>query len=218
MTQWTDRIAHDLKGPLAPLQTAAFLIKSELLKSDTPGTERQRELVDVIERQARRLNRMIEELGDFTRADQRRLVTEREPCMLVFVLDLAIGSVPGLTTEAGFEPGLEMAQVEGDESRLVQLFHALLGYLASRDPMSAPEVRVERSATGVRVVLADRGPDLAPAVLAVLLAAPLPSPHDDGLGLRLMIAAAIAQAHGGALRVQAREGGGVRFECDLPVA
>lgn len=213
MTRWTDRVAHDLKGPLAPLQTAAFL-----LKSDTLGTERQRELVDVIERQARRLNRMIEELGDYTRADQHRLVTEREPCMLVFVLDLAIGSVPGLSTEPRFAPGLEMAQVEGDESRLVQLFHTLLGYVVTRDPTGTPELQIEPSDAGVRIVLADRGPDLAPAVLATLLDAPLPVPHDEGLGLRLMIAAAIAQAHGGTLRVQTRDGGGLCFECELPVA
>jgi signal transduction histidine kinase len=211
MKRWTDRIAHDLKGPLAPLQTATFL-----LKSSEVGPERQRELIEVIERQARRLNRMIEELGDFNRADQQRLVTERRPCMLALVLDLAIGSVPGLATDPRFAPGLEMAEVDGEEARLVQLFHALLVHLAARDPAGTPELRVEPVGAGVRVVLADRGPDLAPAALAALFEAPMPTPHDDGLGLRLMIAAAIAQAHGGALRAQAREGGGLRFECELP--
>ena len=58
----------------------------------------------------------------------------------------------------------------------------------------------------------------APGVNGGRLDAPLPAPHDDGLGLRLMIAAAVAEAHGGTLRAQARDGGGVRFECELPVA
>jgi signal transduction histidine kinase len=213
VTRWTDRIAHDLKGPLAPLQTASFLLRSDALAS-----ERQRELVDVIDRQARRLNRMIEELGDWTRADQRRLVTGREPCPLALALDLAIGSVPGLATEPQFAAGLETVDVPGDESRLVQLFHTLLGYLAARDPAGAPELCVEPADAGVRIVLADRGPDLAGAALAALFDTPLPAPHDDGLGLRLMIAAAIAQAHGGRLGAMARDGGGLRFECELPVA
>ena len=26
---WLDRVAHDLRGPLTPLQTAAWLLKSE---------------------------------------------------------------------------------------------------------------------------------------------------------------------------------------------
>lgn len=213
MTRWTDRIAHDLKGPLAPLQTAAFLLKSDAL-----APERQRELIDVIERQARRLNRMIEELGDFARADQRRLVTEHAPCPLALVLDLAIGSVPGLATEPRFAPGLDAAEVRGDEPRLVQLFHALLGHLAGRDPAGTPGLRIEPAPAGVRITLTDRGPDLEPAALAALLAAPSPAPHDDGLGLRLMTAAAIAAAHGGTLHARVHDGGGLCFECELPLA
>lgn len=213
MRHWSDRIAHDLKGPLAPLQTAAFLLKSDALASD-----RQRELVGVIERQSRRLNRMIEELGDMTRAEQCRLVADRSPCPLALVLDLAIGSVPGMATEPRFTPGLDNVEVRGDESRLVQLFHALLTHLAVRDPAGSPALHVEAADGGVCIVLADRGPDVDPAALATLFDAPLPAPHDEGLGLRLMVAAAIARAHEGRLQAAARDGGGLRFECELPLA
>ena len=45
-----ERLAHDLRGPLAPLQTAAYLLRNGQL-DDT----RQLELYDLIERQTRRL-------------------------------------------------------------------------------------------------------------------------------------------------------------------
>ena len=48
--QWLDRLAHDLRGPLTPLQTAAYLLRSGQV---TP--ERQQELFALIERQTRQL-------------------------------------------------------------------------------------------------------------------------------------------------------------------
>jgi signal transduction histidine kinase len=71
MPPWLDRIAHDLRGPLMPLQTAAYLLRSGQL-----DPVRQAELVDVIDRQTRQLSRMIEELGDWLRASQQRLIAD----------------------------------------------------------------------------------------------------------------------------------------------
>ena len=33
-SRWFDRIAHDLRGPLSPLQTAAWLLKSDAERLD----------------------------------------------------------------------------------------------------------------------------------------------------------------------------------------
>lgn len=211
MKRWSDRLAHDLKGPLAPLQTAAFLLRSGSLPP-----ERQRELVDVIDRQTRRLNRMIEELGDWTRAEQQRLVTRRAPCTLALVLDLALGAVPDVATEPEYAGGTGAAEVDGDEPRLVQLFATLLSHARSRDPAHAPQVRVEPDGDGVRVSVIDRGPAPDPATLATLFDAPQPAPADEGLGLGLMIAAAIAKAHDGRLDARMGEDGGLRIDCLLP--
>lgn len=211
MKRWSDRLAHDLKGPLAPLQTAAFLLRSGAMPP-----ERQRELVDVIDRQTRRLNRMIEELGDFTRAEQNRLVTRREPTPLALVLDLALGAVPDASTEPDFVPGTDAAQISGDESRLVQLFATMLMHARSRDPANAPVLRIEPAGDRVRVSVVDRGPTPDADALAAMFDAPQPAPADEGLGLGLMIAHAIAQAHDGRLDAAPVDGGGLRLDCTLP--
>lgn len=212
---WFDRIAHDLKGPLAPLQTAAFLLKSDALPP-----ERQRELVTLIERQTRRLDRMIGEFGDWSRASRNALVARRAPCELALVLDLAIGSVPGCQSVARVAPGLERAHVEGDEGRLTQLFGTLLAHAGWRDPTRSPDVTVEPAGdAAVCIGVEDHGPALAPDVLATLLGEPSAVPFDEGLGLRLPIAAAIAAAHGGSLRAEpVTPGFGLRLLCTLPLA
>jgi signal transduction histidine kinase len=211
MKRWSDRLAHDLKGPLAPLQTAAFLLRSGALPP-----ERQRELVDVIDRQTRRLNRMIEELGDFTRAEQNRLVTRRTPCALALVLDLALGAVPDVSTEPEYAAGTDAAEIDGDEARLVQLFATLLSHARARDPVHSAALRIEPAGDSVRVSVIDRGPAPEPDALATLFDAPQPAPADEGLGLGLMIAAAIAQAHDGRLDAHSADTGGLRIDCTLP--
>lgn len=214
MTRWYDRVAHDLKGPLAPLQTATYLLKSDALPP-----ERQRELANVIDRQARRLNRMIEELGDYARASEQRLRLRMQPAPLALVIDLAIGAVPGCTVEPRYLDGTDAATVEGDESRLGQMFSTLLAHLQARTPGQPPELTVSAAGDGgVRVELGDRGPALADDALATLFDHPEQAPHDEGLGLRLMLAQAIAQAHSGSLQACAREGGGLAFVCELPLA
>lgn len=215
-TPWFDRLVHDLKGPLAPLQTAAYL-----LKADGLPPARQRELLEIVDRQSRRLTAMIDEASDWARGTQQRLVTRREPCLLATVLDLAIGAVPGCAIEPASEPwdqtGLASLVVLGDEPRLVQMFMALIGYAAWRDPSRTPTLALSRGGAGVRARLCDAGAPMGREALAALFTEPSPEPYDDGLGLHLMIADAIARAHGGALSAADRDGGGLCLQCELPI-
>lgn len=214
---WFDRLVHDLKGPLAPLQTASYLLRSDGMPPD-----RQRELLEIIDRQSRRLTAMIDEAGDWARGAQQRLVIRREPCLLATVLDLAIGAVSGCVIEPVFEAAnqaeLKSLVVLGDEPRLAQMFMALISYEAWRDPARTPTLELSRSDVGVRVRICDAGAPMGPAALAALFTEPSPEPHDDGLGLRLMIADAIARGHGGTLSAADRAGGGLCLLCELPTA
>ena len=87
--QGLERLAHDLRGPLAPLQTAAYLLRGGQLDDAKRG-----ELHELIERQVRRLGGMIDELDDWLRAGQDRLLgttTRVEPVALLEVAMSAAG-------------------------------------------------------------------------------------------------------------------------------
>jgi len=202
---WHDRIAHDLRGPLTSLQTAAWLLKSDPAGANTP------ELADIIVRQAQRLARMIEELDDFSRVDQQRLVDQRVHARLAELLDMALSAVPGCMAEPEYADGTARdATVEGDETRLAQLFRILAEHALARDP--GFRLRVTRRRGDVELLFADAGPALDAEQRAQLFAKPR---IDDGLGLRLLIADAIARAHGGRLEADAADGG-LHVRCVLP--
>ena len=208
-----DRLVHDLKGPLAPLQTAAYLLG----RDDLPP-ERRRELLDTLERQSRRLGQMIEEAGDWVRASQERLVSRHEPCELALLLDTAIGGIAGCTVEPRVPAELAALVITGDETRLLQMLATLIRHACARDPEHTPALVVAALPDGVRITVSDRGPTLDLAALAGLLEQPHPEPADAGLGLRLLIADAIVRAHGGTLVAAPGDAGqGLALVCELPL-
>lgn len=208
-----DRLVHDLKGPLAPLQTAAYLLG----RDDLPP-ERRRELLDTLERQSRRLGQMIDEAGDWVRASQQRLVGRRGHCELGLLLDTTVGGIAGCTVEPSVPAELVEQALVVDEGRLQQMLGALIRHASARDPAHPPSLLVAAVPDGVRITVSDRGPALDPATLAGLLDRPVEVPADAGLGLRLLIANAIARAHGGTLVAEPGEHGrGLSLVCELPL-
>lgn len=210
---WLDRLAHDLRGPLAPLQTAAYLLKSGTLEP-----ERQQELFELIERQTRRLTRMIDEVGDWSRANQGRLLGTTMACEPAALLEVALAANAGL---GGAAPRVDedaaTEQVRGDQQRLVQMLRSLVEFAQARAGAGAPQISLRRVDQRLRLDILVPGGASGTVAAEELLAAPLPDPADEGLGLRLLIASAIARAHAGTLEARDVEGA-LLLRCELPIA
>ena len=202
---WLDRLAHDLRGPLAPLQTASYLLQREDLEP-----ERRQELLTMLERQTRRLARMLDELDDWSRAGRSRLLGEREECELALLLDYAL--VGSGIRDAKVEDDGNAAPLMGDQQRLTQLLRTLLDFAVARGGIA----RIALHGDGARLHLDVVARQVATADdAAALLAAPQREPYDDGLGLRLLLAREIARAHGGELEIETAAEG-LRLRCTLP--
>lgn len=214
-TTWFDRLAHDLRGPLTPLQTAAYLLKTGQIEP-----AQQQELFALIERQTRVLAGMIDELGDWSQANRGLLSCGRDPCDLGMLLEIAFSTVkPVDGVMPMIRDGSDGALVMGDQVRLVELLRTLTGYVMSRVPAATPTIHVSRHGAMVRIDICATGETSAdPAEIAAMFERPLPEPYDGGLGLRLLIARAIAVAHSGSLMAEALPGGRLLIRCDLPVA
>ena len=202
---WLDRLAHDLRGPLAPLQTASYLLQREDLDDG-----RRKELLLMVERQVRRLGAMLEELGDWVRVGRGRLLGQREPCEPALLLDYAL-------VGAGFggtpvDDDGSIAVVAGDAQRLTQLLRTLLDF--ARAHAATPAIRLRSDAGQVTIHLAL--PGIEPSSPSALVEEPQGEPYDEGLGLRLLLAREIARAHGGELDA-GMEDAALVFRCTLPL-
>lgn len=206
---WLDRLAHDLRGPLSPLQTASYLLQREDL-----DPARRQELLQMLERQSRRMARMLDELEDWARAGQGRLLGASEPCEPVLLLDYALVGA-GLAGTPVDDDGA-IAVVEGDSRRLTQLLRTLIDYSIARGGPPALRIRSAAGRVAIEAELPGPAPDSPDAVQA-LLAEREDEPFDEGLGLRLLLARRIAQAHGGDL-VAAIHGERLVLRCELPLS
>ncbi|MGI8560410.1 MAG: sensor histidine kinase [Luteimonas sp.] len=196
---WMDRLAHDLRGPLSPMQTAVYLLRDELVV----GSERA-ELLAVMERQLRRLGGMIDEVSDLGRAEKGRLVARREPLDLELLIADITARLHARPPEITFAPDVQTVELNGDVLRLGQLFRVLLGLQLTRGVPAAVQAHIAWAAPGrLRMVCVVPCHDATDALAHALLAMPQTDPPDEGLGLGVMIACAIAEAHGGHLEAQA---------------
>jgi len=210
---WLDRLAHDLRGPLTPLQTAAYL-----LKSGHADAAQQQELFTMIERQTRVMGSMIDELSDWSQANRGVLLAQQGPCEVSLLLDVAFsmfkpanGTLPAILDES------DGAHVLADQMRLIEAFRTLVGYATSRATQVAASVRVCNIDGILRMEIVAPGHVADATEIATLFENPVSQPYDGGLGLKLLIARAIVIAHSGSLTAEAQSTGGLRIQCDLPV-
>lgn len=208
--EWFQRVAHDLRDPLSPLQTAVYLLRNGEINEE----ERHR-MLELIERQGVRLAGMIDELADCLRAERGRLLARRAQVDLgvLAALGVARADAAPLQCDAG-QDGLTLM---GDDRRLLQLLRILRELRLSPDEVLPSPLFVERRGRQVRLqrrlaCLPDYQQEPAR-----LLDAPLPAALGNGLGLQLPLAAAIVREHDGQLRLEAEPDGRVALTAELPL-
>ena len=206
------RIVHDLRNPLMPLQTAAWLLRNEAGEA-----ARVRELAEVIERQSARLGRMLDELGDWERGLGGELARNLETVDARLLLDLAIGGVRDCQVDPSFVAEAADARLRADIHRLQQMLQSLIEHAVQRGGGRAPAIEVGLDGQRLWIRIRDHGPALDAGAQEDLFAQPQARPFDQGLGLRLLLARAIAEAHGGGLSAAGADDGLV-VSCWLPVA
>ena len=214
-------VSHELRTPLTVVQGLGQTLRS---RWDDLGLDQRRELVDRLDDNALRLERMVGALLDAAILERGEVVLDVE---VVHLADLVAGVVDrlepmlaGWPLQLDLDPGL---LVRGDQRALAHVVEQLLANVVKHTP-EGTRVRISTAAADdgrVRVEVSDDGPGIAPEDL----------PHvserfyrggdhlrrsSSGLGLGLALARRVVAAHGANLEV--RNDAGVTVSFDLPYA
>lgn len=216
-------LAHELRNPLAPIRTAAGVLRSRPT-SDVVAI-RCREILD---RQVTHVSRLLDDLLDISRLSRGRLSLQRARVSLASILDAAMETVRPLTETLGHRVTVDGADREvfvyADSARLTQVFANLLDNAAKYTPASGI-IRLTIGTLPHHVVVAveDSGIGIAPEMLDAIFEMFVQgrqgmSPSSSGLGLGLALVRRLVDMHGGT--IVASSGGlgrGSVFTVSLPL-
>jgi PAS domain S-box-containing protein len=212
-------VSHDLRSPLHNVLLAAQLIT--MYTSDP----RVQVHVQRIRRAAGWASKLIQELLDNARLEAGRLAIERRP----YDAAVLVGDVIELHRPAADEKHVEvMAAVDpglppilADRDRMLQVLGNLVdNAIRHTPPGGRVVVSAEPEGAAVRLSVTDTGPGIPAEAVSHVFERFWQAQRREGsgAGLGLSIAKGIVEAHGGAIWVESRAGGGTAFRLTCPRA
>lgn len=219
-TTFVSNVSHELRTPLTSLLSYA-----EMLSAGRCRTEGKREkALGVILDEGRRLNRMIQELLDFSRLERGTRRYRQEDFDLAETVRETTERLAGRFEANGLGTAVpETLAVRSDRDTVRQILENLLTNAAKYAAKDGPVgVSVEVCGGHARVSVADRGPGLTRAQMKDVFkpfwrADNATTRETGGYGIGLSVARAYARGLGGDLKVTARTGGGCVFAFEFPI-
>jgi two-component system sensor histidine kinase KdpD len=210
-------IAHDMRTPLATISTSAELLEQDL------GAEDGAHLVMVIQRQALRLQQMIQDLAEFISEPRAGIRLRPETVDLGGLVREVTSELQRLHSSHHLTLQLPMAELPAsiDAEKVRRIVQNLIGNARQYSPSGstiAVRLRLSNSRQAVFEV-EDEGPGI-PKGQRRKIFEPFYRIKDSvghGQGLGLFIVRALAEAHGGSVWVEDGASGGARFCVTLPV-
>jgi signal transduction histidine kinase/ActR/RegA family two-component response regulator len=217
-------LSHELRNPLAPITNSIFI-----LERAEPGSDDATRALAVIDRQARQLSRLVDDLLDLTRISRGKFELQLHRVELNQLVRRTLDDQRSLFEQAGVRVEQRFTSqpvyVEVDSNRLAQAIGNLLQN-AAKFTGAGGEVSTSVGVDSdcATITIADSGVGIAPEMIARVFepfvqAGRTLDLSKGGLGLGLALVKSIIELHGG--EVVARSGGfgrGAQFVLWLPLA
>jgi PAS domain S-box-containing protein len=218
-------VSHELRTPLTSIRGYLELLLDEARDAGLGATHI--EWLDIIDRNAVRLLRLVEDLLLKAQDAAGAIALDRVDVDVAAIVEHCIqvggpvAKAPGIALEGESE---ELAQVSGDPVRLGQVIDNLVSNALKFTPEGGRvNVRAYAHEAGIRIEVADTGVGIPEAEQDRLFerfyrTSQAESNAVPGAGLGLSIAKAIVERHGGAISCRSGESAGTTFVVDLPLA
>jgi two-component system phosphate regulon sensor histidine kinase PhoR len=223
---FVSHVSHELKTPLA-----SIMAYSEMLADGEADDEHTRkQFYDVIQTQAQRLNRLIEDILNISRIESGLIKVKKEAVSLTILIEQQMQMIKGFAQEKNItvtrpEP-IVFDQVYADKDMISQVIVNLLSNAVKYTPAGGSvRIAAEVDATEglARVTVTDTGAGIPPEEIGRLfekfyrVSANNKLAKGTGLGLNL-VKQIVEKIHNGRVFVTSQVGVGSTFGFELPLA
>jgi signal transduction histidine kinase len=226
--------AHELRNPIQPILGLSDILQ----RSDTfldgnkkNRTKQEKEMVAIIARNARRLQRLTEDILDVTRIEGKTLNLNKHNFVLVEVIKELVedyvtnirNSNRNIIISFSSSKELESTQIFADQNRIKQVISNLIDNaikFTEEGTISVTEIKDIRDQLTVRV--RDTGRGIDPQIIPRLFTK-FATKSEKGTGLGLYICKGIIEAHSGSIYAKNNDemddtnGSGATFSFSLPL-
>ena len=213
--------AHELRTPIQPI-----LGLTEIVSSKIKDTE-QRELLDTVTRNAKRLQRLVDDIIDVTKIENQLLKLNKEKFDLNRVITNIIDDYNTLIVRGNhkvklnFNPFKETLLIEADKERISEVISNILSNAIKFTKDDAIFISIEKKEDDnnnyALVTVKDKGEGIDPEILPNMFSK-FYTKSFEGLGLGLYISKHIIKAHGGKIEGKNNDNGiGAEFGFTLPL-
>ena len=223
---FVSHVSHELKTPLASI--TAY---SEMLADGEAGDEEtRREFYAVIQNQANRLNRLIEDILNTSRIESGLIKINKEPVSLTILIEEQLQMIKSYAEEKEIEltgeKPIVFDQVLADRDMISQVIINLLSNAVKYTPPGGTvkiETEVDETHDLIRVSITDTGVGIPEDELKHVfdkyyrVEANTKQAKGTGLGLNL-VKQIIERVHNGRVFVKSQAGKGSTFGFELPLA
>ena len=213
--------AHELRTPIQPVLALSQHLLSQDSYLDVKLTQ---QYLDIIVRNAIRLQRLAEDILDVTRIETQSFHLSKE----IFSLnELLLDTIGGIKNGIGnrihdinlvYTPKIESLSVEGDKSRIAQVISNLINNALKFTRSGIVSIMMDTKEDHVIVSVKDTGSGIDSEVISRLFTK-FATKSMTGTGLGLFISKSIIEAHGGIIQGENNiDENGATFRFTLPVA
>jgi nitrogen-specific signal transduction histidine kinase len=217
--------AHELRTPIQPILGLSQMIYSKIDKDVSQyEKEKQKEMLEVIIRNANRLQRLSEEILDVTRIESQNLNLKLERLNLEEIISNAINDakrnrqIKDVSLLYRRSKDNSAVFIQADKGRLNQVISNLISNAIkfTKEGSIVVNAKKEERENKVIVSIKDTGTGIHPEILPILFQK-FATKSYQGTGLGLYISKSIVEAHGGKMWAENNAGGkGAAFYFTLP--
>jgi two-component system, OmpR family, phosphate regulon sensor histidine kinase PhoR len=223
---FVSHVSHELKTPLASITAYSEM----LADGEADDEETRKEFYTIIQSQARRLNRLIEDILNVSRIESGLIKVNKQPASLTILIEEQLQMIRSYADEknitvAGGKP-IVYDQVYIDKDMICQVVINLLSNAVKYTPAGGHVTigtEVDEAARLVRVTVTDTGVGIPEDEVDRVfdkfyrVAANNKQAKGTGLGLNL-VKQIVEKVHGGRVFVASQVGVGSTFGFELPLA
>ena len=209
--------AHELRTPIQPIVGL-----TEVMLSKTKD-QTQRELLEIVARNSKRLKRLVENVLDITRIENQSLELHKERLNLNEIILSILGEYEGQNrndnnVKIAFNAKDDFF-VEADRERLIQVISNVMNNAVKFTQEGIIKVMINKKdkTNEIIITIKDTGSGIDPEIMPRLFSK-FATKSQTGTGLGLFISQNIVEAHGGKIWGENnKDGKGATFTLTLPL-